>query len=124
MQFPSLITQVKLFQNSLVQALTTSCSLLQLGESGFWGSQGRFSGKDPDSGPVPMTSDTILKDLDLDMKLKLPEEWHQRCASAPQHTGACLHVARLLGAGPINSKGEASRAHSTNVTDVVTHRRM
>lgn len=52
------------------------------------GSQGRFSGKDPDSAPVQSTPDTILKDLDLDMRLKLPEEWHQRCDSALQRTGA------------------------------------
>ena len=33
--------------------------------------QGRFSGKAPDSG-------AILKDLDLDVSLKLPEDWHAR----------------------------------------------
>ena len=33
--------------------------------------QGRFSGKPPDSG-------AILKDLDLDISLKLPEDWHAR----------------------------------------------
>lgn len=40
--------------------------------------QGRFSGKNPDGSPGQASADTILKDLDLDMKLKLPEEWHQR----------------------------------------------
>ncbi len=33
--------------------------------------QGRFSGQAPDSG-------AILKDLDLDVSLKLPEDWHAR----------------------------------------------
>lgn len=35
--------------------------------------QGRFSGKIP-------TPNTILKDLDLDIHLKLEEGWHERCA--------------------------------------------
>ena len=34
--------------------------------------QGRFSGKLP-------SPNTILKDLDLDIRLKLEEGWHERC---------------------------------------------
>ena len=43
--------------------------LLRLLRCDLW--QGRFSGKAPDSG-------AILKDLDLDVSLKLPEDWHAR----------------------------------------------
>lgn len=37
--------------------------------------QGRFSGKLP-------SPNTILKDLDLDIRLKLEEGWHERSAAA------------------------------------------
>ena len=58
--------------------------------------QGRFSGKAPDSG-------AILKDLDLDVSLKLPEDWHARsglllalrCHSAVVHVTAAAFFLSL-----------------------------
>ena len=35
------------------------------------------------SGADAAKTGTVLKDLDLDMKLKLEEGWHDRCASLP-----------------------------------------
>lgn len=59
--------------------------------------QGRFSGKVP-------SPNTILKDLDLDIRLKLEEGWHERCAlpclekllSSLLHVYSCVNCSALL----------------------------
>lgn len=51
--------------------------------------QGRFSGKVP-------SPNTILKDLDLDIRLKLEEGWHERCAAGTLPCPYMLLVLRQL----------------------------